>query len=164
MLGRHVAQGVDAALLEANAKDGAPALAPRRGERERERARRVRFACLELLRDLAPARNRNAGAPADDIRGGEAGQPGCAVVPVLDDVVVVDQHDRLGDVVERAGGVGEPLRLSEEEGVVDGCCGAPRELERKLEVDLGVLPLRHRSDQGESSDGAAARGNLTPPH
>ena len=78
--------------------------------------------------DRRPARDRLVGRPADDLVGRQPRDRLGRAVPEADDPVAIEHEDAVADVLEHAGRVGAPLRLGEQERVVDRDRGPAREL------------------------------------
>ena len=139
MLLRPVAQCVDAALAEVDGGDGEPALVA--GDHD---GHRDRF-CERAVRGIRGNRVSGQRLPAGDDIGHRRGdrlldrdlqeQLGGAI-PVADDLVPVDEDDRIADIGERPSGIAATLRFAVQERVLDRNAGAVCQCRRQVEVGL----------------------------
>ena len=93
---------------------------------------------------------------ADDLVGRQAGDPPGRGVPEPHDLVAVDEHHAVGDVLDDERCASAFLRRAVEARVVDCDRGAPREVLRKVEILLVVQPGRVRGDEHQGAEGSAA--------
>jgi hypothetical protein len=157
MLVADVTQRVDDALVEGDTGDCDPAIARRRVDRHRHRARTLgRLGVGELRQpgQLFPRRYDLGGMPPRRIGRPDTGDRGGSGVPEAHAAVVVQQNDAVPDVGQREGSLGAALGLAIEPCVLDRDRGAGREF--LGEIELGVLELPGLRDEGEGAVGAFA--------